>query len=127
MRQTWLILSMLTSLVACPFECMEWVKSGDTFAVSAGGRCCCSHCGNETEEPGDRNSGSPYCGCICNGAVLTGRVSVSADVTSWNVNAVEVVASGLVDRAVASHDRSAVAARMRPGRSLHLALHSLQV
>jgi hypothetical protein len=129
MRQFLLVFSMLTSLVVCPFDCMGRMTTGDAVGMSVGGCRCCSQCGSDSDDPCTPNSDGQRCDCICNGAVLTDSVSISADGSmAWSVDAVVASAPVALGLAAARHEIQNVATdRMRPGRSLHLALHSLQV
>ena len=128
MRQCLLVLSMLMSLVVCPFDCMGRMTTADVTGVSAGGCPSCTHCGTDSDDPCGPNSGGQRCDCICNGAVLTDNVSISADWSvAWCVDAVEVVAPVEHALAAARLESNDAACQMRLGRSLHLALHSLQI
>lgn len=128
MRQLLLVLSMLASLVVCPFDCMGRMAEGQG-ALAAGGKCCCcSHCDTTSDEPGEPNSESQRCDCICNGAVLADSLSISFDQSAtWETGAADVAIPLELSIAVARHENHDAVGRMRPGRSRHLALHSLQV
>lgn len=128
MRHWLLILSMLASLAVCPFNCMEQMSMGDGTAAPSGGCVCCAHCHTDSEAPAEPCSDSPCCDCICNGAVLATMTSISFDdVSVWGVDLLVVVDPVLSLQAAMRQDREVDRGRMRPGRSLHLALHSLQV
>ncbi|MDZ4686215.1 MAG: hypothetical protein SH850_14200 [Planctomycetaceae bacterium] len=128
MRQLLLVLSMLTSFVVCPFDCMGRMTTGDAVGLSAGGCRCCSQCGTDSDDPSAPTSDGQRCDCICNGALLTDSVSISADGSmAWSVDAVIAAAPVALGLAAARQESQNAADRMRPGRSLHLALHSLQV
>jgi hypothetical protein len=128
MRGFLLVLSMLTSLVVCPFECMGRMTAGQDKSASAGKCCCCSHGRTDSQDPSDPSPGSPRCDCICNGALLTDSVLLSMDATfAGTVNLSEATALLELTLAAAHAESAEAARRIRPGRSVHLALHSLQI
>src|SRR5262245_48011585 len=77
-----LVLSMLTSLIVCPFECMGRMTAGHGSIESGRKCCCCSHGGTNSDDAGEPNPDSPRCDCVCNGALLTDNVSFSIDAAS---------------------------------------------
>lgn len=128
MRQWLLVLSMLASHAVCPFNCMGQMSMGDGTAALSGGCACCAHCHPGPEAPSEPCSDGPCCDCICNGAVLATMTSIAFDdVSAWSADLLVIVDPVLSLQAALCQDREIDRGRMRPGRSLHLALHALQV
>lgn len=128
MRHLLLILSMLASLVVCPFDCMGRMADGQGALMAGGKCCCCSHCNTNSDEPCEPNSDGQRCECICNGAVLTDSISIAFDQSvTWGIGAAHVAIPLELTPSAARHENDDAVGRMRPGRSRHLALHSLQV
>jgi len=128
MRDRLLVLSMLATLIVCPFNCMGQMTVGNVAFVSSGGCHCCADCGTDPDNPAEPNSDSPCCDCFCNGAILVGVTSLSLDdVSAWGADLLVVADPVLSLQAALHQDREVNRGRMRPGRALHLALHSLQV
>jgi len=128
MRQLLLVLTMLISLVICPFDCMGRMTTGDGEGAS-GRKCgCCSHCTESPATPSVPTSDEQRCDCICSGAVLIDSVSLPADQSLTSAFAVIDVPAAVELALAAVHRESADASGLiRPGRSLHLAMHSWQI
>jgi len=127
MQQLLLVLAMLTSLVICPFDCMGRTVAGDGNGM-VGRKCCCSRCTENPATPAEPTPDGQRCDCICNGAVLADDVSLPVDQSMTSAFAViEVPASVELAVAAGTQESADYAGLIRPGRSRHLALHSLQI
>ncbi len=128
MREWTLILLMLVSLIACPFDCMGRMTAGGVTDTCSGRCCCCSRHQTNSDTPTPTHPTEQRCDCICNGALITDSVVVNLDCpSSCHVGPLLIVAPGLLFHTEESQDNRSAISRLRLGRSLHLALHSLQV
>jgi hypothetical protein len=125
MPQMLLVLAMVLSLVACPFDCMGRMTAGEGGAARG---CCCARCAENPVMPSEPTSDGPRCDCICYGAVLIDSVSLPFDPSSASAFAVvDVPVFVELARVDGAHPSAESAGLIRPGRSLHLALHSMQI
>lgn len=126
MRQWLLVLMMLSSLLVCPLQCMGRA----TVAVdgaSVARDCCCAHCTEHSDVPSEPDAGGEGCDCICQGAVPTGAVpplplSLAAGwISADNARPPVYVAATGASR------RGDAPSCWPPGRSIHVAIQSLQI
>ncbi len=132
MGQWLLILWLVGSVLACPFQCMGVFahEQSDSAATIIEQHCeCCPHQRQDSDAPPLPISDEECCDCICDGAVLTsqqslGLADLSSSVALTIVDADSIVSSQLIGPSLAW---DTAASSGKPGRALRLAMRSLQV
>lgn len=126
-----LILWSISSMLACPFQCMGCStrqSDGISMAVAEKHCDCCPHESESSDGPSRPTTDDDCCDCICDGALLVGQKSVGLDDVSSAFSATSFDAVSIAGSSFdgLSQSRDAVAASAKPGRALRLVIHSLQ-
>ena len=125
------ILCLVSSILACPFQCMSGITQlhGAATAVLVVEHCtCCPH-QESSPAPALPCTDDECCGCVCEGAVLNSQETLKIEHLLSHFSVAGLIAVPILgaQRDAPRHWWDDLTPSRQPGRALRLALHSLQV